>query len=77
MSEDAIRRRQRDTVADGAHTPHRLQTTLTPTQELVVVALLLPLDDRLVVTREFIYPTISRSGLDRCLRHRRTPPARF
>ena len=30
--------------------------------------LLLPLDDLLVVTREFIHPEVSRSGLDRCLR---------
>ena len=29
---------------------------------------LLPLDDLLVVMREFIYPAASRSGLDRCLR---------
>ena len=30
--------------------------------------LLLPLDDLLVVTREFINAAVSRSGLDRCLR---------
>ena len=30
-------------------------------------ALLLPLDDLLAVTREFICSTVSRSGLDRCL----------
>ena len=30
--------------------------------------LLLPLDDLLAVTREFINPDVSRSGLDRCLR---------
>jgi hypothetical protein len=30
--------------------------------------LLLPLDDLLVVTHEFINDTVSRSGLDRCLR---------
>lgn len=29
--------------------------------------LLLPLDDLLVVAREFINPAVSRSGLDRCL----------
>ena len=29
---------------------------------------LLPLDDLLVITREFINPHASRSGLDRCLR---------
>ena len=30
--------------------------------------LLLPLDDLLAVTREFIHPEVSRSGHDRCLR---------
>ncbi|CAD7855326.1 MAG: Mobile element protein, partial [Olavius algarvensis Gamma 1 endosymbiont] len=56
----------------GSHTPHRLQTTLTPAQEVVVVelrkTLLLPLDALLVVTRVFIHPEASRSALDRCLR---------
>ncbi|MCB2262313.1 MAG: helix-turn-helix domain-containing protein, partial [Candidatus Thiosymbion ectosymbiont of Robbea hypermnestra] len=73
VSEDTIRRWQRrDGVADGSHTPHRLQTTLTPAQEVVVVelrkTLLLPLDDLLAVTRECLHPEVSRSGLDRCLR---------
>ena len=73
VSEDTIRRwKRRDGVADGSRTPHRLQTTLTPAQEVVVVelrkTLLLPPDDPLVVTREFIHPEVSRSGLDRCLR---------
>jgi len=40
--------------------PHTLQTTLTPLQEDVVVALrttlLLPLDDLFTVTREFLSP---------------------
>ena len=31
--------------------------------------LLLPLDDLLAVTREFLCPAVSRLGLDRCLRH--------
>lgn len=64
--------RKRDCVEDRSHTPHRLQTTLTPAQEVVVVEmrklLLLPLDDLVAVTREFINPHVSRSGLDRCLR---------
>ena len=45
---------------------------LSTVQEAVVVALRetlpLPLDDLLAVTREFIHPEVSRSGLDRCLR---------
>jgi transposase-like protein len=64
--------RSRDGVHDRSHTPHRLQTTLTPAQEAVAVALrktlLLPLDDLLSVVREFLNPHVSRSGLDRCLR---------
>ncbi len=64
--------RHRDSTQDVSHRPHRLHTTLTTAQETLVVELrkllLLPLDDLLVVTREFINPEVSRSGLDRCLR---------
>ena len=64
--------RSRDSVHDRSHTAHRLQTTLTPAQEAIVVhlrtTLLLTLDDLLAVTREFICEHVSRSGLDRCLR---------
>lgn len=64
--------RKRESVQDRSHTAHRLQTTLTPPQEAVAVALrrtlLLPLDDLLAVVREFLNPEVSRSGLDRCLR---------
>ena len=67
-----LRWKERDDVHDRSHTPHNLQTTLTETQEKIVVELrrylLLPLDDMLVITREFINPNVSRSGLDRCLR---------
>lgn len=62
----------RDSVHDRSHTAHRLQTTLSPEQERIVVelrrSLLLPLDDLLAVTREFICAKASRSGVDRCLR---------
>ena len=64
--------KKRSVFGDRSHTAHRLQTVLTPAQETVVVhlrrTLLLPLDDLLAVTREFICPHVSRSGLDRCLR---------
>jgi hypothetical protein len=64
--------RRRDNGQDASHRPHRLHTTLTPAQEWVVIelrqTLLLPLDDLLAVTREFLNPDVSRSGLDRCLR---------
>ena len=70
--ETIARWRHRDSVQDRPHTAHRLQTTLSPGQEAMVVylrrALLLPLDDLLAVTREFLCPAVSRSGLDRCLR---------
>ncbi|OLH89871.1 transposase, partial [Xanthomonas oryzae pv. oryzae] len=64
--------KKRDVFGDCSHTAHRLQTVLTPAQESVVLhlrrTLLLPLDDLLAVTREFICADVSRSGLDRCLR---------
>ena len=64
--------KKRQVFSDRSHTAHRLQTVLTPAQEAIVVelrrTLLLPLDDLLAVTREFICPDVSRSGLDRCLR---------
>ena len=64
--------RKRDSVHDRSHTPHHLQTTLTPAQEAVAVelrkTLLVSLDDLLAVVREFLNPNVSRSGLDRCLR---------
>ena len=64
--------RARTSVEDASHRPHTLHTTLSAAQEAIVVylrqQLLLPLDDLLVVTREFLNPDVSRSGLDRCLR---------
>jgi predicted transposase YbfD/YdcC len=73
ISEQSVLKwRHRDSVEDLSHTPHRLQTTLSPAQESVAVALrktlLVPLDDLLAVVREFLNPNVSRSGLDRCLR---------
>ena len=57
---------------DRSHTAHNLQTTLNSAQEQIVIylrkQLLLPLDDLLSVTREFLCPEVSRSGLNRCLR---------
>jgi len=73
ISEMTVRKwKGRDSVLDRSHTAHRLQTTLTPAQEAIAVelrrTLLLPLDDLLVVVREFLNDQVSRSGLDRCLR---------
>ena len=57
---------------DRSHTAHNLQTTLSSAQEHIVIYLrkhlLLPLDDLLSVTQEFLCPEVSRSGLNRCLR---------
>jgi len=63
--------RQREGVEDASHRPQRLHATLSAAQEEEVAlreTLPLPLDDLLAVTREFIHPEVSRSGLDRCLR---------
>jgi transposase InsO family protein len=64
--------RGREDMQDRSHRPAKLSTTLTPAQEVLVVelrrTLLVPLDDLLCVTREFINADVSRSGLDRCLR---------
>jgi transposase InsO family protein len=64
--------KMRETFQDRSHTAHRLQTTLTAAQEAIVVhlrrTLLLPLDDLVAVTRQFLCPQASRSGVDRCLR---------
>jgi hypothetical protein len=62
----------REDSEDRSHRPHTLKTTLSPAQEQLVVELrrlvLLPLDDLLAITREFINAAVSRSGLDRRLR---------
>jgi transposase InsO family protein len=75
VSRDTIRKwRGRDSVLDGSHTAHRLQTTLNAQQEELVVylrQLLQPsLDDLLALVREFIEEKMSRSALDRLLRRR-------
>ncbi|WP_287914746.1 IS481 family transposase [Tibeticola sp.] len=76
ITESTVRKWQaRADFNDRSHTPHRLQTTLTPAQEAVVVELrrllLMPLDDLVAVVKEFIEPKASRSAIHRCLsRHR-------
>ena len=61
----------RDVPTDKSHRPDHLQTTLTPIQEEVVATLrqtlFLPLDDLLVITKEFINEKATRSGLHRTL----------
>ena len=57
-----------------ASPPHRRYTTLTSAQEAVADALRntwrVSLDDLMAVVREFLNPTMSRSGLDPCLHWR-------
>ena len=56
--------RHRDSVHDRSHTPHRLQTTLTPAQEAVVLrrTLLVPIDDllALAIGLEPMAPSMAR-----------------
>ncbi len=73
VTRQTIRKWQnRESPEDKSHAPNKMYTTLTPEQELIVVelrkTLLLPTDDLLAVTREFINPAVSRAGLGRCLR---------
>jgi hypothetical protein len=73
VTRQTIRKWQnRDTPEDKSHAPDKMDTTLSPEQELIVVelrkTLLLPTDYLLAVTREFINPAVSRAGLGRCLR---------
>lgn len=63
---------QREDTEDHSHRPHTLNTTLTAPDEAIVVSLretlYLPLDDLLYVTKTYINPDVSRSGLARCLK---------
>jgi Integrase core domain len=67
-----IKWKTRDTFEDKSHCPHNLKTTLTPIQEYIVVELrklaLISLDDLTALTKEFINPKASRSGIARCLK---------
>jgi len=63
---------QREDTEDRSHRAHTLNTTLTELDEAIVVSLretlYLPLDDLLYVTKTYINPDVSRSGLARCLK---------
>ncbi|MBK8637474.1 MAG: transposase [Chromatiaceae bacterium] len=74
LSKPTVRKwRRREDSADRSHTPHRLQTTLSAPQEAIVVALrrtlLLPLDDLLAVTREFVCGRFALGTRPRLRRH--------
>jgi transposase InsO family protein len=73
VTESTIKRwRGRTTLGDASHRPKTIHATLPPELEEIVVelrrTLLLPLDDLLVVVREFLAPSMSRASLDRLLR---------
>lgn len=63
--------RESTSSQDASHQPHTLNTTLSRSQELLVVelrkTLLLSLDDLTAITRRHICPEASRSGLGRLL----------
>lgn len=72
IGETTVRRwRKRTTTEDRSHTPHRLQTSFDATEEEIAVELRtrlgLSIDDILEVMRRCLRPSISRSGLHRCL----------
>ena len=64
--------RLRSDHLDRSHRAHQMNTTLSAAQELIVMEIrrlcLLPLDDLVCVTREFINADASRSGISRLLR---------
>ena len=66
-----IKWQKREDTDDRSHRAHTLHTTLSAAEELIVVELRrlleLSLDDLLAVTRRFINPDVSRSGLNRLL----------
>ncbi|MBB1268178.1 helix-turn-helix domain-containing protein [Shewanella sp. SR44-3] len=73
ISEATVRKwRKRDSIDNSSNTPHKLNTTLSPMEEYVMLGLRyqlkMPLDRLLKVTQEFINPNVSRSGLARCLK---------
>ena len=73
VSESTVRKwRQRESLKDASHMPKQLHTTLSETQEYVVVELrtrlLLSLDELLAVCKQFINAKVSRAGLQRCLK---------
>ena len=64
--------RERESVQDVSHRPHRMQTTLSRSQELLVIelrrTLLLSLDDVTAITRTYIHSNASRAAIGRLLK---------
>jgi transposase InsO family protein len=63
---------RRDDTQDRSHRALTQKATLTPPQEAVVLSLretlYLPLDDLLYITKQYINPDVSRSGVARLLK---------
>lgn len=63
--------RGRETSEDASHRPHNMQTTLSRSQEILVVELrrllLLSLDDLVAIVKEYIHSGASRPGIGRLL----------
>ena len=63
---------KRDDVQDRSHRAHTLHTTLSATQENIVLALrqtlYLPLDNLLLINRQYFDSEVSRSGIARLLK---------
>ena len=63
--------RGRESVQDASHRPHRMNTTLSRSQELLVIelrrTLLLSLDDLVAITRAHLCPHASRAAIGRLL----------
>ncbi|NJS37405.1 MAG: hypothetical protein HC765_15025 [Brachymonas sp.] len=72
--------RKRENHEDLSHRPHTLHTTLSTVQEWIVCELrrmlMLPLDDLLAVTREFVNAKVSRAGIERLLKREGMPSLR-
>jgi transposase-like protein len=72
VSETTVRRwRRRSSTEDRSHQPHRINTSLSPVEERIVVELRttleLSLDDIVEVVRRCLNPALSRSAIHRCL----------
>jgi transposase InsO family protein len=73
IHKDTVRKwKKRDDFKDRSHRPHKIDSTLSCEQELIVTdlrkTLLLPLDDLLAITKKFIEPKATRSGIYRLLK---------
>ena len=70
-SRTVARWKARPDVIDRSTRPHRLNTSLTPWEEALVVelrrSLAVPLDDIVEVMRRCLNPELSRSAIHRCL----------